>query len=60
MLGDPPIRKDGKCGCGKTLGPISIKNEDPFCSTECCKKHYGVGFSVAEDEVVADELAEAA
>jgi hypothetical protein len=55
-MNDPRVRKDGKCVCGKArkqkLGLSGIAGvlagaiekelaADPFCSTECCRKHHG-------------------
>ena len=43
MRDEPLRRDDGKCarhGCKKPLPSL----EDPFCSTECCKKHHRVTF----------------
>ena len=47
---EPRVRPDGRCarrGCDKK---VDIKTnphtgglyKDPFCSTECCKLHYGI------------------
>lgn len=35
-------------GCEKELPVVAIKNEDPFCSTECAKKFHGVHFAAPE------------
>ena len=43
---DPPVRRDKKCVvCGgerKILdNPIYPVEEDPFCSTKCCREWWG-------------------
>jgi len=41
---DPPLRPDHMCvveGCGRPLTRIAVANEDPFCSTVCCRAYYG-------------------
>lgn len=56
---DPPVRADGNCfTCGKprkpersrryAKGKNSAKN-DPFCSANCCRRHYGL--PLPEDDV---------
>lgn len=51
---DPPRRKDGRCalrGCKRKLVAITPRHRkyggaailmEPFCSTECCKRFYGL------------------
>ncbi len=42
---EPRQRKDGKCvnpKCRKTIPLVGLRNGDPFCSSDCCKKHYGL------------------
>ena len=42
---EPLMRPDFKCtvpGCRKPLPEAAVANEDPFCSTGCCKEWYGV------------------
>lgn len=41
----PPMRDDCTCwyeDCGKPLPHIGVLNEDPFCSTQCCRRYYDV------------------
>lgn len=43
---DPRMRDDRTCvaaECDKPLTPIAVANEDPFCSTVCCRAYYGAG-----------------
>ena len=43
---DPKMRDDHLCvrfpDCGKPLTKIAVVNEDPFCSTVCCRLYYEV------------------
>ena len=42
---DPLQRLSGKCarkGCGKKLGPLALKEGDPFCSASCASSYHGV------------------
>ena len=50
-LHDPPVRRDGRCAqCGgerKMLDDpkgIYRVDQDPFCSTQCCKDYYHVAW----------------
>jgi hypothetical protein len=38
---DPPMLKSLRCRCGKPLTEQAVVNEDPFCSTVCCRLHHG-------------------
>lgn len=43
---DPRMRDDHVCvvaECDKPLTSIAVANEDPFCSTVCCRAYYGAG-----------------
>lgn len=59
MLGDPPVRPDGRCACGcgksrrtgrdvKTYAGAQI-DLDPFATTECCKRFHSVPFGVSDE-----------
>lgn len=38
---EPKVRKDGLCFlCQKERPPIAVLVGDPFCSANCCRKHY--------------------
>lgn len=40
---DPRVKPDDPCvACGKPRLPIAVANEDPFCTTVCCRNWYGV------------------
>jgi len=47
---DPPIRADGRCAmwgksCSTPHGerpPLAVREHDPFCSTQCCKRYHHV------------------
>ena len=41
---DPPIRGDNKCARWPNCENDLIRNDDPFCSTQCCKIYWGVNF----------------
>jgi predicted nucleic acid-binding Zn ribbon protein len=28
--------------CGEELNEVTVKNDDPFCSTSCCHTYHGV------------------
>ena len=50
-LRDPPIRSDGRCSyCGgerkmpEDPKGIYRADQDPFCSTQCCKEYYHVAW----------------
>ena len=32
--------------CGTMLNEVTVKNEDPFCSTSCCHAYHGVWIQV--------------
>lgn len=41
---DPAQREDGRCarhGCKKRLPKLGVKDGDPFCSNECCRRYHG-------------------
>ena len=40
-------------GCSNELRPAAIAHDDPFCSTECAKVHYGTEFPAPERMNVA-------
>lgn len=54
MQADPPVRNEGKCareGCDKKRTmppkkqrymPLEVYEAEPFCSRQCCEKHYGI------------------
>lgn len=63
---DPPVRTDGRCACGcgkrrkvskeaRRYAGVQL-DLDPFASTECCKRFYGVEFGLTTDD---EEVAEA-
>ncbi|HZR94028.1 MAG TPA: hypothetical protein VFA44_16650 [Gaiellaceae bacterium] len=53
---DPRLRKDGRCVvCGKPRPEIAVAARDPFCSADCCRKHYGVGESTLVGSSEPDE-----
>ena len=40
---DPRPARNGLCvvaGCDRPRTPIAVANEDPFCSTDCCRTWY--------------------
>ena len=43
---DPPMKRVGrgryKCVCGEPLNEVTVKYEDPFCSTACAHEFHGV------------------
>lgn len=49
-LSDPKVRKDGKCAQCRKERKHAVWNkyshdaaiQDPFCSTQCCRKWYGM------------------
>lgn len=47
---DPRMkRREGKyvCAeCGEMLNDVTVKNEDPFCSTGCCHAYHGIEITV--------------
>lgn len=63
--GDPPRRTDGlcACGCGKRLRATKEASRyagahleaDPFATSECCKRWYGVAWATTEEEDEASE-----
>lgn len=67
-LTEPRPRRDGKCVVCKKERPMFPEGDkrakiyrvdlDPFCSTQCCKKYYGVGDHVVEDEPTTREKKE--
>lgn len=42
---EPSVRKSGLCYvCKKVpLSKVALQNNDPFCSTDCCRAYYEVG-----------------
>lgn len=36
------------CECGKERPPVAVSHNDPFCSTECAKKHFGTYVEVSK------------
>lgn len=62
MKADPPRRKDGRCareGCTKTIRayrpptkdvPKWVADNEPFCSSTCCRAYHGFPIVAAEDE----------
>lgn len=39
---EPKVRRDGLCYVCKKERPIgAVRNLDPFCSSPCCRQHYG-------------------
>lgn len=43
MKPEPRIRKDGLCYVCKEERPeAAVKDGDPFCSNECCKRYQGI------------------
>lgn len=62
---DPPVRPDGKCACGcgrlrrltkqaRVYAGAQL-DADPFATSDCCKRWYGVEFAVSEEEQEASE-----
>jgi len=40
---EPSVRKDCRCFlCQKVRPEVAVGYQDPFCSTACCRSHYGV------------------
>jgi hypothetical protein len=42
---EPLVRRDKKCasaGCSNDLPELCLEQQDPFCSTACANRHYGV------------------
>lgn len=40
---DPRVEPDASCVvCGEPRKPIAIMNDDPFCTTVCCRAYYSV------------------
>lgn len=62
---DPPLRADGRCacGCGKTLPRTKQARQyagvqldvDPFATSDCCKRFYGVAWATDPDDDAAAE-----
>lgn len=47
MIRDPAMVRIGRglyvcVVCGETLPDLCVKQQDPFCSTKCCKDFHGV------------------
>jgi len=65
---DPPVRADGKCarvGCARDRKLTKEARRyagdqiefDPFCSTECCRKHHGIVWAKDDKETTAKRSA---
>jgi hypothetical protein len=40
---DPRVKPDDPCCvCGEPRRPIAAENEDPFCTTVCCRAWYSI------------------
>lgn len=66
---DPPVRTDGRCatsGCAKKLPRNKDASRyaggalerDPFCSTRCCRVHYGTAEPETKGQVELRERGE--
>lgn len=47
MTQDPPPRSDGLCarhGCPQPLPQIARREQDPFCSSDCCRHYHNIDF----------------
>ena len=44
---EPRPRQDGLCAlktCRRRLGPLAVRDGDPFHTSLCCRRYYGVVF----------------
>jgi hypothetical protein len=57
---DPATREDGACVvCEGERPPLAVLHDDPFCTSPCARRHYGVPIRGAETGATMTEPAPA-